>query len=405
MGAMTDLLSRPILRVQASEPEQRRPLVLTSIVATGWCVAVSMLGMLVLAVVGWFAGDTGSFGAAVRVGALAWLVGQGGALSVDGVGITAVPLGWALLCGLLLYRAGRWVAGTAPVRSLRGVGAGVATMAGGYVAAGLVVYLATRSASTHADLTRTLIATAVLAVLFGGLGILRGSGQGEAVLSRLPVEARSALTGGAAGAAAMVACSAVLLTGSLVVHFGAAVTVAEGMHSGLVGGIIVALVGAAAVPNAVLCAGAYMTGAGFTVGTGTLVAPQAVHVGTLPGFPLLAALPRAGSLAPWLQTALVLAPLAAGVVAGAVVTRRWPSRRVEQAVLRGALAGLTGGLGFGLLTALARGSVGPGRMQQVGPNVGVALLVCVVAFTLGGALAALVLRVLQDLRRVHRGAG
>jgi hypothetical protein len=170
---------------------------------------------------------------------------------------------------------------------------------------------------------------------------------------------------------------------SLVAHLAMALRLAEGMHSGVVGGVILALLGAALVPNGVLFSIAYVAGPGFALGTGTSVSPGGVRLGLLPDFPVLAAVPTTAD-ARWLP-ALVVLPVLAGGVAGIVAVRRYPVFGIDVAALRGALAGLTGGVTAGLLTGAATGAIGPGRLQHVGPDVLATTAVCAVAFLLGGA--------------------
>ena len=222
--------------------------------------------------------------------------------------------------------------------------------------------------------------------VFGGAGLLRGSGRDEVLLARLPAGVRASLVGGIAGALAMLAVSALVFVASMVAHFSTADTLADGMHAGLVGGIIFALIGAAVVPNAVLCAGAFVVGPGFAVGSGTQVSPSGVHLGLLPDFPVLAALPQ--STDAWWLPGLIVLPLLAGGVAGLVVAKRFAAGGVDRAALWGVCAGLIGGTCFGLLTFFATGAVGPGRMQHIGPDVLLTTVVSAAAFALGGAVAA-----------------
>ncbi|HET7174280.1 MAG TPA: DUF6350 family protein [Nocardioidaceae bacterium] len=382
---MTDLLSRPVLRVSLPEPGPDRPLVATAVLATA-VVAVSGVVLCVAAsVVGWFAGDAGTFGAAVRIGGVAWLVGNGAGLQVAGYDVSLAPLGSVLLAGYALYRGGRWAGRTAlvpgPATIRRAVGAAGAV----YAVAALVAWVATRGLGAHPVLWRALAVTAVVGAGCVGLGILAGSGRSVVATCRLPEEVAASMYGGLAGLAIMVGAGAVALAASLLAHFSTAVTLAEGMHSGLVGGLILALVGMALVPNAVLCGSAFIAGPGFAVGTGTMVAPGHVRLGPMPDFPLLAAVPAQATA--WWQAALVGVPVVAGLVAGLVALRRCPTHGLDRESLRGALAGLAAGAALGLLCAMAAGSIGPGRMSQVGPDTLATLAVCVVACLVGGAAA------------------
>jgi hypothetical protein len=79
-------------------------------------------------------------------------------------------------------------------------------------------------------------------------------------------------------------------------------------------------------------------------------------------------------------------------VAGLAVYRtlgRYPTRRWDEAALRGVGAGLMCAVVFATLAALAGGAVGPGRMSDVGPFVFPVLLHGIVTFGIGGLLGSL----------------
>ncbi|MBA2558518.1 MAG: hypothetical protein H0V07_01280 [Propionibacteriales bacterium] len=206
------------------------------------------------------------------------------------------------------------------------------------------------------------------------------------LLDALPVEARAAVTGGTCGVGVMLVAGAVLVTGSLAQHFPTALRLADELHAGVVGGAVMALVGAAAMPNAVLCAGAFVAGPGFALGTGTAVAPSGVDLGPLPSFPLLAAVPQ--QAVGWWLDALVAVPVLAAMVAGLAATHRYPVTGLGRTTARGGLAGLVFGVAFGALTWLATGAIGPGRMHDIGPDVSGTMAICVAAGILGGSVAA-----------------
>ncbi len=384
---MTDLLSRPILRVRPTVPTPTRPLALSAVMAVACSAAVGLIGCLAISVAVWFSGGSGAFGSAVRTGALGWLVGNGSGLVVQGAPLTAVPLGLLALWGWLLYRSGRWAGAHSVVRSWRDVVAGVLAATIAYGGIGIVVATLAATETVHAGLVRSAVAPALLALLIGGVGVLRGSGRDRQLFALLPEELRAGLHGGVTGAAVMLAAGGVLFTVSLVAHFSDVVTLAEGARAGVLGGVVLAMLGAVLVPNAVLSAGAFIAGPGFALGSGTSVAPGDIHLDALPAFPLLGVLPQGDGSAWWLS-ALIVLPVLAGSVAGVVAVRRYPVYGPDHAALRGGLAGLVGGVGFGALTGLARGSIGPGRMQDVGPDVWGTMLVCALAFLLGGAVTA-----------------
>jgi hypothetical protein len=403
---MTQLLSRPVLRVQPTEPAPSRPLSLSCLIAVGWSAAVGLIACVAVAVGVWFAGETGSFEDAIRVGVFAWLLGNGSGLVLDSTSVTAIPLGLSLLWGWLLYRGGRWAGTHSAIRGDLDVVASIAATAALYAGVGGVAATLAATDAASAELVRSCVAPGLLGLVCGGLGVLRGSGRGGRAFRRLPELVRASVVGGLAGAFAMVGAGALLLTASMVVHFPAVVTLSEGADAGALGAAVLTLVGAAVIPNAVLAAGAFIAGPGFMVGTGTTVAPGDITIGALPAFPLLGALPQ-GSETHWWHGLLLVVPVLAGGVAGFVSIRRHPVFGLDHAALRGCLAGLLGGTLFGLSTFLATGAVGPGRMSDVGPYAAETLLVCAVAFMLGGGVAATGARWVESVtaRRRREGAG
>jgi hypothetical protein len=125
------------------------------------------------------------------------------------------------------------------------------------------------------------------------------------------------------------------------------------------------------IPNAVIFAIGYLTGAGFAVGTGTSVGLGGSHLGSVPAFPLLAAVPSGG--APVIVTVIsVLGVVGAGALVGWRIATQAASGRshlplIDQ--LRCALgaAGVLG-ISLALVGGFAGGAAGPGRMSAVGPS-------------------------------------
>ena len=144
------------------------------------------------------------------------------------------------------------------------------------------------------------------------------------------------------------------------------------LHASLAGDGFVAMAGlillqAGWVPTLLIWACSWLIGAGFSVGTGTVFAPDRVVAGPVPRLPLLGLVPSTplSSVGLWL-------PLV--VTAGAMVAA-WRRRavlnalRVRYALSAAGLAALLVAGGVGLLCLAASGSVGPNRMSSVGPLV------------------------------------
>jgi hypothetical protein len=368
MGWMTALLSSSLLRVEAPSDRPRRPFWLSALIATGWAVAAGLLTCCALAVVGWFAGSSGGVGDGLRAGLLAWLMGHGSGLVLPEAHITVIPLGLSCALGLLLVRAGTWVGQTSAIPDLRAAAGASGVICLLYASAVWLVALSVSTASVRAGATRPVVGATILAAVCGGGGVLRGAGLAAEGTALMPRAVRVVAAGALAGVATMLATGAVLVSCSLVSDYGSARAAAETLRPGMVGGVLLMLVGVAAVPNAVLCAGAFAAGRGFAIGAGTVVAPGGVSLGPVPAFPLLAALPDGGAQ-PWWVQALVVAPLLAGLVSGIVVVRHAKAENLKARVLLAGFGGATSGVCFGLLTFLATGSAGPGRMSVIGPQV------------------------------------
>lgn len=369
-------------------------------VAAVTCFVTGLALCVAVAVVGWFAGTTGNVTAAVRAGADVWLLGHGAGLRTVDMEVTAAPLGLTLLAAAMLWRAGRWVGRSTSRLDARAVVVATAVLSASY---GVVAVVTSVLASTDAVAVspwRSGAGALAVSMLSGGAGLLRAARErtGVAFLP-WPAAVQAAARGGAATVLVMVSAGAALVTTSLVLDFPAAANAADSLRAGPVGGAILALIGVLLLPNAVLLAVSFLLGPGFSLGAGTLVAPDGVTLGPVPDFPLLAALPESGVPPAW-TAALVVVPVLAGAVGAAVTLRHDPVFGLDQAGLRGGVAGLLGGVAIGLLTGLAAGAVGPGRLAQTGPDVPACVLTAAVGCGLGGAVGGAALRWLGRRRRV-----
>jgi hypothetical protein len=118
------------------------------------------------------------------------------------------------------------------------------------------------------------------------------------------------------------------------------------------------------VPNLAVWGASYAAGAGFAVGTGTLVTPFGTSGRpVLPGFPLLAAVPAPGPAgAGW--AALALSALAALGFAGCLSRERLTPR---QTLLAATGAAVLHGIAFAVLAAWSGGALGTGLLADFGP--------------------------------------
>jgi hypothetical protein len=140
------------------------------------------------------------------------------------------------------------------------------------------------------------------------------------------------------------------------------------------------------LPNLAAWGAAYLLGPGFTIGAGTMVSPGEVTLGSVPGLPVLAGLPSQPltGLGPLLLGAPLLAGVAAGVLLARYRQRRGWARLLGAAVLSGPVAGAA------VLAAcrVSAGSLGSGRLAEIGPSDWRIGLLASVVVSLGGLIGA-----------------
>lgn len=358
--------------------------------------AIAMMAMLLFWIVA--SGGSGSASDAVRSGVLVVLAACHGGLRIDGAQVGFVPLGLSLLVAMPCWRAGLALGASTPsglpVLS-RARLLGLAAAAFG-LSAGVLAFVV-RVGPVQARPIPTALGGALL---FGLCAV--GPFARATARERHPLEGPSItwviVRAACAGLAVLVAAAALVGGGALAMDAGTARTLSEQVGGSGLGGLPLAVLGALCVPNAVVAAMAYNAGPGFAIGAGSTVSASGAAVGAVPAFPLLAAMPADhGAPAP-----VVALMIAAPVVAGLVVVRflwlRLPYRRPMALVLGAAGAALLCGIAASILAALAGGSLGAGRLRDVGPpvlltggavgaEVGAAALLGVLVLVLRSALA------------------
>ncbi|MDN5894216.1 MAG: DUF6350 family protein [Nocardioides sp.] len=381
---------------------RRRPLALLATLAGASAAGTTLALSMVVGVVGWFITDGGAHGAprdALRTGALGWLMSHGSGLEIDGIAITAVPLGLTLICAVVIarfaLRLGESVATygpdaddladgdrdwTVPVAS--------ALFGATYVVIAVVTGVVAGSTDTHPDLAAVILWSLVMTGGIGGIAIAVGSGRASVWLSLAPSAVTATLHAFRSIVVTFLATAALFFLGALVLDFGAAMNVFSQLHTDTGEAALFVLLMATMLPNAVVFAGCYLLGPGFAVGGGTLVSPSLVAVGPVPMFPMLAALPDNGATPVWTPWLVALPVLIAGVGVFRSQQLR-PTAAWDEGALRGVVGGALAGLLFGLLAVVAGGAVGPGRMTEVGPEPAQILFHGIVAFGMGGLLGGL----------------
>ncbi len=229
-----------------------------------------------------------------------------------------------------------------------------------------------------------------MAAVGAGFGATRALAPWAQLGAQLSARSRSILVGAAGSIATLTAAGALLTAMALASHLRQFAAVNGLLAPGLIGAALLFIAELAYLPNAVIWAIAYMLGPGFAVGTGTIVAPTGSAIGSLPAFPLLAALPRGqhGPGPPWLAILVLAAPYLAGAVGGLLVARIAPTSVLETAPVRGFCCGALTGVVLGVLAAFAGGPLGDGRLAAVGPSAWQVALVAALEVGIAAAILA-----------------
>lgn len=325
-----------------------------------------------------------------RASADIWLLGHGADMQVTldsvlaaSVGatetafpVTIAPLGFALLTVMLALRAGRRV-GETRYRTL-GALAALAT----FVLLSTVITLTALYPLARPSIAQGIALPSVVFAVGFILGLLRteraeGDDTGSSLrdwIADWPAPhralARTALQGGAAATAAIVAVSGVLVALVIALNYGEVIALYERTHAGVVGGFALTLGQLAFMPNLVVYVASWLVGPGFAIGTGSSVSPLSTVLGPVPSIPVLGAIPT-GELSFGFLGLLV--PVVCGFLVGALLYQRLAPEldvdyRVRWIVGSGLGIGVAGGLMLGVLAWVSGGAAGPGRLAQVGPD-------------------------------------
>lgn len=330
---------------------------------------------------------------AIRAGLLTFLASVHGGITVDGVSVSWLPLGMLLLVGAIAWRAGSGLADATQSLDerdpLRLALVGLAQAGTFTVACLLAVPFATLGTS-RAPFFGVAVGALVLFALTGGVAFVRSSALREWLGDRIPVWVGACLRAGAAAVAVYLACGALLVAGSLVVHHGTVEILSRQVGGGW-GGVPVLLLGVLAAPNAAIAGSAYLAGPGFALGAGTRVGLISTAHGTLPAFPLLGAVPTGtgGNPVDW-GLAAVTAVLAGTAVARLALRAEGWWARLGHAFG----AAIAGGVVMLLLGWQAGGALGDHRLSTVGPSpwllgAAAAAALAVTSLLLGGIILAL----------------
>lgn len=332
--------------------------------------------------------------------------GKVAGLKVPAFVYNLLPLGFSLLIGWGMFRAGKKLSGE------KHLGFG---WAGAILTYLLVSVIVTTVAITKAifviQLQGVFIPVALFAVLMfvgsvaGNAMLYEDSEPGEfrerirnffiGLVDKLPWAVKPligpALRAGTGVVAAMSAVSAIMISVLLTVNWIEIIKLYQSLQLTFLGTFTVSTGQLALMPNLIAFGNAWLTGVGFSVGQGSTVSPLVTELGPLPAIPMLASLPVSSSS---LGVLFILVPLLAAFFGTLLVKSHTAELRFNYASATTAAISLGLSIGFVaavqmlVLVGLASGSLGPGRMSLVGSNPWVVAGVTFVEVSIASILAA-----------------
>ena len=180
-----------------------------------------------------------------------------------------------------------------------------------------------------------------------------------------------ALRAGTAVVAMLLAAASIVIATLFAIDWVEVTKLYESLQLSFLGGVTVTAGEFGYLPNLIVYFASWFSGVGFSIGTGSSISPLGTVLGPIPAFPMLGILPT-GSNSLWI--AAILVPLLAAFAATLLVKSHTSALRfnyaspLTAALSLGLSIGLVAALELGFLAWLTSGSIGPGRMVDVGVN-------------------------------------
>lgn len=361
------ILVRP--EVAPQEETRTRWLFLTGVAAATLGAAVAVASLAAVTVLVWAAGPLATQGitaAPFRGAAALWLFAQRAPLAAGPGDLVLPPLAITAALVAVTVRVAAWAA-----RRTRAHEPAAAAVVGSGVVVGHLLLAALAASFSARNGAGVDTGPALRAALFFALpcalaGIVPQTWPWATLTAKYGAEARRCVRAAGAGAIVLLAGGAAILLISLIWHAGRTGQLFDAVGGGMSGGAGTTLVCLAMAPNAVLWVLAFAAGPGFALGTDAGLGLGGLEAGALPAMPLFGALPGAGPLPVLAHVALML-PVAAGAAIGWCARPSGAKPRPRSELAAAAVAGVTCGLGLGVLAGLSGGGAS-GRLETVGPN-------------------------------------
>lgn len=303
------------------------------------------------------------WGSVLRSSSAAWLVANDVPIRLGGVWYSLLPWGLLVIPVVLLVLAGRWAAHVSHAKTRGERAVVIATAVIVYALLGLAASLIAAADAVATNALRSVLTTAVVALLAFGWGVLRA----RIAARREALSPTRRIIGQAGGLAiwVLIAVSSVIFLVALLSGFPTAIDMQRSLDAGPIGGLVLLLLGFGYLPMMLTWTLAYSAGSAVTIGTGAVVSPFVPNsVPTeLPPFPLLAALPSGSSTAQWFLPVLIVG---AGVLVGIWISRRIVLPALQRAGVAAASSGIAA-IAALLAALMSSGSVGVDRLRDLGP--------------------------------------
>ncbi len=387
-------------------------------VAGGLAALVGWLVIAVPVLVAWFADplSTVSAGQALGTAAGGWALAHRGVIDAAEVSVQVTPLLLTALPILLCRYAARHVltdeavvTRPATIKKFRAAWHGVrgndlAAFVFGYLVVGLAICLGSELSATGAPFA--LAAPGLVLVPAAGiaLALIREHRREENptiaralrwLTLQIPVLARRGLAPAGEALAALAVGSLLIVVALITMRVARIETLYAALDAGPVGVAVLTLGQLLMLPNLMVWALGWASGAGMTLGT-VHVGWERTTSGDLPLIPILAALPEPGAMPTWAWL-VVIFPVGVGAWLGLRSARSAPRLASWWTKARVALSACTW-VGFAVLVLswLATGSLTPGRLGTIGTDPLLATG-ALMAQLLGGAIV--VVTAMHVLRR------
>jgi len=382
-------------------------------IQASYVIAVGFVSIFLLNLITWLVEQTQgeTFQGVLQVTSRIWLnahfvvlhlsAGNIGGIKSPAYDFTLVPLGFSILIGWLIFRAGRQLA------QEENLGASWF----GAITVYLLIAIALTSASFSKkifveDWQGTFIPTALFAALLI-LGSITGDVNSEGNLrarirvffetrfEKLPWAIKPlvspALRAGTSIVAGLIAISALVTSILFVINWVEIIRLYQSLQLSFLGTVTVSSGQLALMPNVLIYVASWFTGAGFSLGQGSMVSPLATELGPLPAIPMLGALPTASNS---VLIVFILIPVLLAFGATLLIKSHTADLRFNYASATSAAIGLGLAIGFvaatemAILADFASGSIGPARMSDFGTNPLILFAVTFVEVSVASILAA-----------------